>query len=78
MLLLHVQKDLVNVKKLKCYGWGQQAEILTYAVNNKAKIFEIGINYHGRNYDEGKKIRYYDVFSVIYWIIFTRIKKLFS
>ena len=72
------KKDLVNVKKLKCYGWGQQAEILTYAVNNKTKIFEIGINYHGRNYDEGKKIRYYDVFSVIYWIIFTRIRKLFS
>ena len=72
------KKDLVNVKKLKCYGWGQQAEILTYAVNNKTKIFEIGINYHGRNYEEGKKIRYYDVFSVIYWIIFTRIRKLFS
>ena len=72
------KKDLVNVKKLKCYGWGQQAEILTYAVNNKTKIFEIGINYHGRNYDEGKKIRYYDVFGVIYWIIFTRIRKLFS
>jgi glycosyltransferase involved in cell wall biosynthesis len=71
------KKDLVNVKRLNCYGWGQQAEILTYAVNTKAKIFEIGVNYHGRNYDEGKKIRYYNVFSVIYWIIFTRIKKLF-
>jgi glycosyltransferase involved in cell wall biosynthesis len=71
------KKDLVNVKRLNCYGWGQQAEILTYVVNHKTKIFEIGVNYHGRNYDEGKKIRYYDVFSVIYWIIFTRIKKLF-
>ena len=72
-----LKKDLINVKKLNCHGWGQQAEILTYAVNNKTKIFEIGVNYHGRNYDEGKKIRYYDVFSVIYWIIFTRIKKIF-
>ena len=72
-----LKKDLINVKKLNCYGWGQQAEILTYAVNNKTKIFEIGVNYHGRNYDEGKKIRYYDVFSVVYWIIFTRIKKIF-
>ena len=71
------KKDLINVKKLNCNGWGQQAEILTYAVKNKTKIFEIGINYHGRNYEEGKKIRYYDVFSVIYWIIFTRIKKIF-
>ena len=44
----------------------------------KSKIFEIGINYHGRNYNEGKKIRYYDVFSVIYWIFITKIKKSFS
>lgn len=72
-----LKKDLINVQKLNCYGWGQQAEILTYAVNNKTKIFEIGVDYHGRNYDEGKKIRYYDVFSVIYWIVFTRIRKLF-
>ena len=72
-----LKKDLVDVQKLNCNGWGQQAEILTYAVNKKSKIFEIGINYHGRNYDEGKKIRYYDVFSVIYWIILTRIKKIF-
>ena len=71
------KKDLINVQKLKCNGWGQQAEILTYAVNNKTKIFEIGVNYHGRNYEEGKKIRYYDVFNVIYWIIFTRFKKIF-
>jgi len=71
------KKDLINVQRLNCNGWGQQAEILTYAVNNKSKIFEIGVNYHGRNYDEGKKIRYYDVFSVTYWIIFTRIKKIF-
>ena len=62
---------------LKCKGWGQQAEILTYVVSRKSKIFEIGINYHGRTYTEGKKIRYYDVFSVIYWIVSTKIKKYF-
>ncbi len=71
------KRDLIDVNKLKCNGWGQQAEILTYAVSNKTKIFEIGINYHGRTYDEGKKIRYYDVFSVLYWILLTRIKKIF-
>ena len=72
------KSNLINVENLKCNGWGQQAEILTYVVSNKSKIFEIGINYHGRNYNEGKKIRYYDVFSVIYWIFITKIKKSFS
>jgi len=70
------KKDLINVDKLKCYNWGQQAELLTYIVNKKSRIFEIGISYHGRTYEEGKKIKYYDVFSVIYWIIFTKIKKI--
>ena len=71
------KKNLINVENLKCRGWGQQAEILTYVVSKKSKIFEIGINYHGRTYTEGKKIRYYDVFSVIYWIVSTKIKKYF-
>ena len=72
------KRDLINVDKLKCNNWGQQAEILTYIVNKKSKIFEIGISYHGRTYEEGKKIKYYDVFSVIYWIIFTKIKKIIT
>ncbi len=72
------KKDLINPQKLKSYNWGQQAEILTYVVDKKSKIFEIGVNYHGRTYDEGKKIKYYDVFSVIYWIIFSKIRKILS
>ena len=71
------KRQLIDVNKLKCYNWGQQAEILTYLINKNSKIFEIGVNYHARNYNEGKKIRYYDVFSVIYWIISTKIKKFF-
>ena len=71
------KKNLIDASKLKCNGWGQQAEILTHVINKKTKLFEIGINYHGRTYDEGKKIRYSDVFKVIYWIVATRIKKIF-
>ena len=72
------KKELINIDKLKCNNWGQQAEILTYVVNKRSKIFEIGISYHGRTYEEGKKIKYYDVFAVIYWIIFTKIKKIIT
>ena len=68
----------VDVNKLKSFGWGQQAEILTFVTNKDSKIFEIGVRYHGRTYEEGKKIRYYDVFSVIYWIIITKIRKFFK
>ena len=71
------KRNLIKVDNLKCYNWGQQAEILTYLIQRNSKIYEIGINYHGRTYQEGKKIKYYDVFSVIYWILYTRIKKIF-
>jgi glycosyltransferase involved in cell wall biosynthesis len=71
------KKDLIDVRRLKCNGWGQQAEILTYVVSKNTKIYEIGIDYHGRTYEEGKKIRYFDVFNVIFWIITTRIRKYF-
>tara|TARA_B100000925_G_C21675552_1_gene331748 strand:+ start:205 stop:429 length:225 start_codon:yes stop_codon:yes gene_type:complete len=71
------KRDLIDVKNLKCNNWGQQAEILTYIINKNSKIFEIAVNYHGRSYKDGKKIRYYDVFSVIYWIFVTKIKKIF-
>ena len=72
------KKNVIDPEKLKCYGWGQQAEILTYAVKKSNKIYEIGINYDARNYDEGKKIKYYDVFSVVYFIIKTKIKSIFN
>jgi len=71
------RKNTFDVKNLQSFGWGQQAEVLTYIVNKNSKLFEIGVNYNGRNYKEGKKIKYYDVFSVIYWIIYTKIKKIF-
>ena len=71
------KRDLIDVNNLKCNNWGQQAEILTYIINKDSKIYEIGVSYHGRKYSEGKKIRYYDVFSVVYWIISTKIKKFF-
>ena len=61
------------IKKLKSFGWGQHAEILTYLSNNSDKIYETSVNYNARKYNEGKKIRYYHVFEVIYWIIITKI-----
>lgn len=71
------KRDNLNVGKLKSFRWGQHAEILTYVVKKSKKIFEIGVNYDARRYKDGKKIRYFDVFDVIYWIISTRIKTIF-
>ena len=68
----------LNQKILKSNGWGQQAEILTYVVKNSKKIYEIAVNYNGRTYDDGKKIRYYNVFEVIYWMLNAKLKIIFK
>ena len=73
---LFIRKNL-PLDKLKIYGWGQQAEILTYLAKFSSKIFETSVNYNARRYAEGKKIRFYHIFEVIYVLIVTRIKLFF-
>ena len=72
------ERKNLQVEKLKSNGWGQQAEILTYLVKNSSKIYEVAVNYNGRTYTEGKKIRYIHAIDVIYWILITKLKVLFS
>jgi glycosyltransferase involved in cell wall biosynthesis len=64
----------INLSKLRFFGWGQQAEILTYLVKNSTKIYETPISYYGRTYEEGKKIRFISVFKVFMAIIITRFR----
>lgn len=71
------QRKNLPANVLKSNGWGQHAEILTYLSKNSKKIFEVSVNYNGRKYSEGKKIRYYHIFEVIYWIVITKLKTLF-
>ena len=66
------------VLKVKSFGWGQQSEILSYLSSNSEKIYEIGVNYNARKYSEGKKIKYYHIFGIVYWIFITKIKVLLN
>jgi glycosyltransferase involved in cell wall biosynthesis len=68
------KRKLINPKSLKFYGWGQQAEILTYLKNESKKIYEAPITYKGRTYEEGKKINIYAMAPVIFAIIWTKLR----
>ena len=63
------RKDLIDSDSLKTYGWEQQAEILTKLCKQKIKLYEVPINYNGRPYEEGKKIRWHHIIPVIGTII---------
>ena len=70
---LSFRRDLINTEKLKCYDFGQQAELLCQIIKKAKKNYEIPINYNGRSKEDGKKIRWYHFFSVIYQITKARL-----
>ena len=63
------RRNLVDPESLKSHGWEQQAEILSQAVKQAKGMYEVPISYHGRSYDEGKKIKAYHSIAVILMII---------
>ena len=63
------RRDLLNIELLKTKGFEQHAEILCKIVLNGKKFYEVPINYNGRSHEEGKKIKFYHIFPVIYQII---------
>lgn len=70
---LSFKRNLLDPTKLKTHGFEQQAEILGLLMKKAKKNYEIPINYSGRDISDGKKIRFYHIFSVIYQIIKTKI-----
>ena len=67
------KRDLVKPEKLISNGFEQHAEILCKIVKNGSKFFEVPVNYNGRTIKEGKKIRYYHIFSIIFQMIKNRL-----
>jgi glycosyltransferase involved in cell wall biosynthesis len=70
---LMYKKSLVDPQTLRTRGWEQHAEILSRAVAKARVIYEVPISYHGRSYEEGKKIRWYHAWSVVRTIIGMRL-----
>ena len=67
------KSELIEPNKLTTSGWEQQAEILSNIVPKSKLFYEVPVNYYGRTYDEGKKIRPQDAISVLKTILLKRI-----
>jgi glycosyltransferase involved in cell wall biosynthesis len=65
------KKSLVDPASLVSFGWEQHGEILALATKRAKIIYEVPISYHGRSYEEGKKIRWYHMMPVL-WILLRR------
>ena len=60
---------LIDANLLQTEGFEQHAEILCKVIKNGHKFYEVPISYNGRNASEGKKIKAYHFFLVLFEII---------
>ena len=72
---LMYRRSLIDPVELESSGWEQHAEILSRVVSRSRVYYEVPISYHGRTYDEGKKIRARHAVAVVSMILK---RKLFS
>ena len=70
------RRNLIVADELRTEGWEQQAEILSLVVRRSRTHYEVPIAYHGRTYDEGKKIRAHHALSVLLTIARTRFRQI--
>jgi len=61
--------------KLESKRFGFEAEITGEVFRRNLKVYEVPIAYSGRNYSEGKKIRWNDFFVVLGWLVLTKFKR---
>ncbi len=64
--------EVISKINLKSKGFDFEPEITAKILKNKYKIYEVPINYYGRSYEEGKKIRTKDGFIAFFKIIWYR------
>lgn len=63
------RKEIIQSIKIEENRFGLEPELTAKVAKLKCRVYEIGIPYYGRTYEEGKKIGWKDGFSAIRCII---------
>ena len=63
------RRDIVQNINIEENRFGFEPEITAKISKKRIRIYEVGISYYGRTYEEGKKINWKDGFRAIYCII---------
>ena len=62
-------REVVDRLDIRSRRFGVEPEITCKVARMKARIFEVPISYHGRTYEEGKKIGLKDAFQAVWTIL---------
>jgi SAM-dependent methyltransferase len=60
---------LVAEMPIRSNGFGVEPEITIKLARRGARIYEVPVSYHGRTYEEGKKIRFRDAAAIVWTIL---------
>ena len=63
------KREVLNKIELEEDRFGFEPEITAKVAKQKCRIYEVGISYHGRTYEEGKKIGWRDGLSALRCIL---------
>ncbi|TVQ51994.1 MAG: glycosyltransferase family 2 protein [Spirulina sp. DLM2.Bin59] len=63
------RREVIQGVKIRENRFGFEPEITAKVARMNCRIYEVGISYYGRTYQEGKKINWKDGFRAIYCII---------
>jgi glycosyltransferase involved in cell wall biosynthesis len=69
------RRKLLDVSTLRTTGWQQHAEMLSRVFRASSATYEVPVSYHGRTYEEGKKIRARHVAGIIWTIVTERFRR---
>jgi glycosyltransferase involved in cell wall biosynthesis len=63
------RREIIQSIKIEEDRFGFEPEVTAKVAKIKCRIYEVGISYHGRTYEEGKKIGWKDGFSALRCIV---------
>ena len=63
------KREIINKIKIEENRFGLEPEITAKIARMKCRIYEVGISYYGRTYEEGKKINWKDGLRALYVIL---------
>lgn len=63
------RREMIQKIQIEENRFGCEPEIVAKIAKTKCRIYEVGISYYGRTYEEGKKINWKDGFRALYCIL---------
>jgi glycosyltransferase involved in cell wall biosynthesis len=61
--------EIIRQMVIKSQGFGFEIEVTAKVAKLGCRVYEVPISYHGRTYEEGKKIGFWDGLAAFYYIV---------